>query len=635
MTQKCIRKLSRLMSEVNGKPTMLIRKAVLPALLALATTAWAGEPAQAPDLIPVKLLEAPRHKPVELVRDGKPVAEVYVAEAKPSGHLNLLVRELVDVVRLTSGATLAVATNPPAADKPAIVIGDCDESRKVGIDAAKIPVEGFVVKTAPNRVYLVGSTVALPAGSTEYADWSNEAAAWAVADFLERFVGVRWYWPTAVGGRCISPAASLVVPPVHYADQPAFRLRHFYPDYFWTLPQNARWFDNEVLPFAPGAIPEGVTQVVMSTYLPLVRGGSSWIYPIKVHEPQRLWKYNSPDWLRAHASMFALKKDGTRNWSMFCYSSQEVLDRLIAGCEALWDKKDNGVYPSWVTPTCATVSPADDAMDCNCEACLTTAKKGGPSLIMGLFVKRMCEEVKKRWPDKKVIYLPYWNYQSCPEGVDYPDNLEIQLCLTGHPMALMRQVAARQEAEANIRAWSQKVHGPITTWDYSDRGSGWTYGPFQYPHVVRDFYKANRAIVAGTFLNGGIMTDWTTTAPTLYVWMRTLWNPDLDVDAVLDEMCMRLYGKAGGTVRELLRLECDRWETGIWKTNLPDQGRIPPELFREIWPPEVVARMKSLRDKALAELADDPVGKQRFLYWTWTFDTFVNSAGKIPETEKK
>ena len=80
--------------------------------------------------------------------------------------------------------------------------------------------------------------------------------------------------------------------------------------------------------------------------------------------------------------------------------------------------------------------------------------------------------------------------------------------------------------------------------------------------------------------NGGMMGDWTTTAPTLYVWLKVLWNPEVEVDAVLDEMGRRLYGPAAGTARELLRLECDRWQTGAWSRVLPDQGRIPPALFR-------------------------------------------------------
>jgi hypothetical protein len=127
------------------------------------------------------------------------------------------------------------------------------------------------------------------------------------------------------------------------------------------------------------------------------------------------------------------------------------------------------------------------------------------------------------------------------------------------------------------------------------------------------------------------MSDWTTTAPTLYVWMKTLWNPDLDVDAVLDEMCRRLYGKAGATARDMMRLECTLWEEGEWRKQrvmLPGEWCLPKSLVPRVWTPEIVERLKTLRDRALAELADDPVARQRFLYWTWTFDAFLKEAGK-------
>ena len=593
---------------------------------AMAASAAPGAELQPRDLTPVTRLEAPAHSPVEIVREGSARAVVFVASHGPSANLERLVDELVEVVRLGTGATLERVDRPPAADRPAIVIGDCDETRQAGIDATRIPIEGFVVKTAPNRAYLVGSTQALPPGSDRWAPWANDGTAWAVADFLERLVGVRWYWPAELGGRSILPSASVAIPPAHYQDHPVFRQRQFHPRYGWKLLEKARWFDKEPLPFAAGAIPDGVKAVAMPTFLPLVREGNSWPYLIKVHEPQSLWRHNSPAWLEQHKAMFAVKDNGSRNWSMFCYSAPQTLAFLLDGCERVWDK---GGPASWVTATCVTVSPADASLDCHCPACRATMAKGGASLVMGLFVKRMCEEVKRRWPGKKVMYLPYWNYQKCPAAVEFPDNLEAQICTTGGPMALMRQPAARQTTERNLSDWSAKVGGPITVWDYSDRGSGWTYGPLQYPHLVRDFYKANRDHIAGAFLNGGILSDWTTTAPTLYVWMKALWNPDLDADAVLDEMCRRLYGKAGDTVRELIRLECERWETAPWKRGLADEGRIPPELFRGIWPPDVVARMKALRDKALAELADDPAGRQRLLYWTWTFDAFLKDAEAI------
>ncbi len=604
--------------------TPLMACAALAAVMVLP--ALAGAELQPRDLTPVTRLDTPAHPPVEVVREGRARAVVYVVDANPGANLKRLVDELVEVVRLGTGATLERVAEPPAADRPAIVIGDGAESRQAGIDAAQIPIEGLVVRTSPNRVYLVGSTQALPPGSNRWAQWDNDGTAWAVADFLERFVGVRWYWPADLGGRSILPAASLVIPPAHYRDQPVFRQRLFHPRPGWKLPQKARWFDKEPLPFAAGAIPDGVTAVDMLSYLPLVREGNSWPYQVKVHEPQRLWRQWESKWSKHPEllDMFEQKKDGKPNLSMLCYNSQRTFDYLIEGCADAWD---HGKPASWVTPTCVTVSPGDRPLDCQCKACRETTAKGGASLIMGLFVRRMCEEVKKRWPDKKVIYLPYWNYQKCPEEVDFPDNLAVMVCTTGGPMALMRQPNCRRATESNLRAWSAKVGGGrITDWDYSDRGSGWTYGPLQYPHLVRDFYQTNRTLLAGSFLNGGIMSDWTTTAPTLYVWMKVLWNPEVDVDAVLDEMCRRLYGKAGGTVRELVRLECDRWEAARWTHHLADEGRIPPELFQEIWPPDVVGRMKALRDKALAEMADDAISRQRFLYWTWTFDAFLKDA---------
>ena len=151
--------------------------AVAWALLVGFGTTRAAEPHEAADLNPVKNLPPQQHAPVELTRGGRPIAVVHVADPKPSATLDLLVRELVEAVRLTSTAELSVTVDPPAAGQPAIVIGDCPEARAAGIDAAGIPVEGFVVKTGPHRVFLVGSTAPLPARHDPYDAWANEGTA--------------------------------------------------------------------------------------------------------------------------------------------------------------------------------------------------------------------------------------------------------------------------------------------------------------------------------------------------------------------------------------------------------------------------------------------------------------------------
>ena len=66
------------------------------------------------DLTPVKVLAAPQHAPVVLVSDGQPKAKVYVAVDKPSATLDILVKELVTAVKLSTGAELEIVKKMPA-----------------------------------------------------------------------------------------------------------------------------------------------------------------------------------------------------------------------------------------------------------------------------------------------------------------------------------------------------------------------------------------------------------------------------------------------------------------------------------------------------------------------------------------
>jgi hypothetical protein len=53
----------------------------------------------------------------------------------------------------STGAAPQFVDQPPAADQPAIVVGDCEESRRAGIDAAKIPIEGFIVSSGDSSPF--------------------------------------------------------------------------------------------------------------------------------------------------------------------------------------------------------------------------------------------------------------------------------------------------------------------------------------------------------------------------------------------------------------------------------------------------------------------------------------------------
>jgi hypothetical protein len=81
------------------------------------------------DLTPVRAAATPQHAPVVLVADGQTKAKVYLAVEQPSRSLDILVKELVETIKLSTWAELQVVKEVPPAQVPTIVIGDCPASR--------------------------------------------------------------------------------------------------------------------------------------------------------------------------------------------------------------------------------------------------------------------------------------------------------------------------------------------------------------------------------------------------------------------------------------------------------------------------------------------------------------------------
>ncbi|MFW6336979.1 MAG: DUF4838 domain-containing protein, partial [Phycisphaeraceae bacterium] len=513
---------------------MILPGTLFPMLLfvALSLVAAIALPARAEpeilgaaDLDPVTVHDTPKHDPVVLVADGEARGVIYAA--KTSGMTSKLLQEMRDAIAATTGATLEIVRNAPDPDTPAIVVGDSDGSRAAGIDASGIPIEGFVIKTAPNRVFLVGSS--------DTAE--QNANAWAIADFLERHVGVRWWWPLDHHGRTIEPAESLTIEPVHYEDAPAYRMRVGWP------------------PFYNGT-PHGTLRV--SDLYDRLRGGNSWPIQLAVHQPR------SGQWRGLYAEdrpeIFAERKDGSRNFGMFDYAHPKTLETFLENIELYKtatgeDRKTNEfkMKTSFIKGRAITVSPPDMGVHSESEYSqkLLEPEKGGfasASKLMGLFVRDLAQEVQKRYPDMVVLYLPYVNYTLAPEGIEFPDNVEAQLC--GMPgVAMYKQPELNKQFQGNIDRWAELTARPIQTWDYSCWPTDRTKAPFQYPHVLKDYYQRNREQVVGTFINGGIPDEWIAQHFTMYCWMKLMWDPAFDVDAAADAFAQRMFGPAAEPIR--------------------------------------------------------------------------------------
>jgi hypothetical protein len=535
----------------------------------------------ADDLNPVKIKQVPQGAPVVLVEKGKPVATICVMGVPASKQFACALQELQECVEEATGAKLPVV-NGKIAEGPALVIGDCPEALSAGLNGKEMPAEGFAIKTVKDKIYIAGN---------DESNLSSYGTAWGVYEFLERVVGVRWYWPTNEGGRSVTKTQDLSVAQMWIEDAPFFRKREIWPS---------------------------MNKAPLISLHTALRSGNSWPVSLMVHAPHGLAKIN--DFGKKRPEIFQKRKDGSRDGIMLCYGNPRTLETYMEQLSRVFDKGEKLERGNIaVIGNAITVSPWDADVVCYCDDCrrLWGDEKAGyygaASRIMGEFVVKLANEVKERWPDKTIIFLPYMNYTFAPSGVTFPDNVEVQLC--GMPgLAMYKEPTVYKRFQDNIDQWKKLTNRKVQTWDYSCWPEDKIKAPYQYPHVLKMYYQGNRDKIVGTMING-VKDHWSRQNISLYCWLKLLWNPDFDVDSATDEFCKRMFGPAAASMRELIRLQCDSWEKSRWPESVLSAKAVYEVSFKR----STLDRMKQLLETAHNEAGNDPVLQKRITYYETPF----------------
>ncbi len=506
--------------------TLLIACPIFTLIVSSAQSMATAAPADAADLNPVTVKATTKHAPVSIVKAGKPVASIVVMGNAAGAS------DLQSFIKQATGAELPIVKEIVA---PAIVLGDCPQAAALGLESSKLPVEGFAIRSTADAVHIVG----------KLSGRGADGQLWGGIEFLERFVGVRWYFPPAVEGgpqigQSVPKTADLTVPPVWIEDTPAFQKRELWP------------------PVSKSYSGSGIKMGVLHRFL---RAGTSWPISLRVHQPN--WPKNE-ELKKNRPGVYQLRKDGTRQHEVICYGHPDTLTTYLEGIQNSLDGKQPAYAP--ISGKAITVSPYDVELSCYCDHCRKlwddkAGQYGGASKVMATFVDKLGREVKKRWPkeDLTIIYLPYLNYTTAPDGFQFPDNVEVQLC--GMPgLAAYKEPAIREAEQANIDRWIKTTGRRIQNRHYCCWPAHKTKAAYQYPHAIKRFYQENRDKTVGTFING-THNHWPRQHINLYCWLKVLWNPDFNVDAAVNEFAVRMFGSAAGTMRKLIELQCTAGRT--------------------------------------------------------------------------
>ena len=152
------------------------------------------------------------------VREGEARA-VIVASTDVPPLARFAARELQAYVKRATAAELPIVADLPADGTASLVVGNGSAARSLGVSADGLPWDGFVCKSCGPHLVILGrddptadpeSDLPKIAGIHKYK--VQMATVFGVYEFLERYLGVRWYLPLDEIGEVVPAHRDLAVP---------------------------------------------------------------------------------------------------------------------------------------------------------------------------------------------------------------------------------------------------------------------------------------------------------------------------------------------------------------------------------------------------------------------------------------
>ncbi|MCC6422892.1 MAG: DUF4838 domain-containing protein [Phycisphaerales bacterium] len=499
---------------------------------------------------------------IGLVVDGKSSAVIVTPEQMPN-DVKLAVDELLADIAKSTGAMLAVEqTSSPG--RLEIHIGQTPYVKSLKLSLDDLGVDGFrILFPAADRIILVGGS---PTG-TEFA----------VYDFLERYVGVRWLFPGDIG-TYIPKVDQIMLPVQEITSRPAYISR------------------------------------VISTY-----HAERWLHQQRQHwtiqQHHNLNKLFAPDkYYDQHPEFYPLI-DGKRQkpdsegyvWQPML-DAPGIVDAAVKSIDHYFDEN----------PSITSFSlGVNDNNNFNHPA--TYKNSVGQSDYSDYyfnFTNQVIEGVLKTHPDKWFGCLAYMGVTDPPRDIKVNGRMVPYICID-------RQGWASDEGRTKDMQRTRNWHAaaPVIGWyDYIYGGDNYRI-PRIYPHLMGQYIKfGSENGVKAMYAELYASAEWIE-GPKLYLFMKLLWDPTTDLDQTLSEWYRLAVGqKAAGPLAKYYQLWEDYWMKRVPRTDWFNQyvGQVYMDFDQLGYLDELnlqdLEQARQLMDQVVA-LADTPDHKARAAFF--------------------
>lgn len=382
----------------------------------------------------------------------------------------------------------------------------------------------------------------------------------AVTVFLEEYLGCQWYTPDVE--KITKTNTIELKTPVHYTYTPEITTRTVHSRLFYENPD----FADKLR----------VTHSAFPGYVPVAR----------VHTFHRFLPVAY--YFASHPEYYALR-NGHRLATQLCLSNPEVLQIVKDSVKALFEK-----YPD---AQIISVSQNDNTQYCECDECRKIDEsEGSPSGSMIRFVNAVAAE----FPDKTISTLAY-QYTRKPCKTKPAENVLITLCSIECDRSAPIQEKCIPFAN-DLTGWN-KLTTNIRIWDYTTQFTNFL-APFPNIYTLQPNLKFFRDNHARWVFEQHSNQPSELFELRSYLMAKLLWNPDADVNEIIDDFVNGYYEEAGIFIKEYILLMYEELQ------NDPDFFLFlygdPSQAFHSFLSAEMLTRYNVLFDMAEAAVSDKP-----------------------------
>ena len=588
---------------------------------------------QAKLIASVLLLSAPVLGRAVVVGEGR--CYVVVADGA-SPVVRFAADELTNFLFKATGEMLPVR-NRPSPGVQAIVLGTNGWSAAVGLDASCRRRDSFFIKTVDDRLYIGGNddlafdpgkiiagTGHQVAEARRRISYGERATLFGVYEFLERFVGVRFYFPGELG-TVVPLRRKVVVSDVDLMIEPAFLGR--------SVSRGLPWFDANG---GPGGAknPSGEAlswfRLRMQTdRIPFGHGQNGFRLVERFKD--------------SHPEYFRVSKEGERDFDLkvtkdhpfyktrqLCHTS-DVWDELYRDIRCYFRGEPSSLRGftlpggSWGRESpfhgrYVNVMPQDAFHRCYCENCLKTFDYADPNFASEVIWSNtvsIASRLEAEGFDAVIDQMAYKPY-GMPPKVAIPRNVEVMLAETG-PWALCDSETFELQVR-HVESWFHKLGRKVSLWTYPCKACWFTPpdAPCMAPRAFAAFFKRVSPWVKGVLCET-YAERWFYQYLNFYVFSRIAWDPSTDIDELLAEHHRLLFGAAAEPMARFYETLERIWIDKVAVPNvIPETPAVREfkqprahRIYSEIYSDRQLEGLEALLDRAAASVSSDSLEYRR------------------------